>query len=190
MGQNQAKPPLPDLKVQVSLHLLWMSESKKCSPHPKRKKQFNSSLITLLYLHLSVTVMWTSSSSTPGQDECSSVSGFLSLSTLTSGIELSFVVHCRMFSNILAIYPLDASTPSSYCDLTKYVSDIAKWMGKSLQLRNMALYWNRLKSREDLELWMELGKMQWWTVRLKKYEFCFFTQWPLCVNSPQIIFQK
>lgn len=66
--------------------------------------------------------------------------------------------------------------------------DIAKWMGKSLQLRNMALYWNRLKSREDLELWMELGKMQWWTVQLKSMSFVSLPKWPLRVNSPQIIF--
>ena len=30
--------------------------------------------------------------------------------------------------------------------------------------------------------------MQWWTVWLKSMSFVSLPEWPLCVNSPQIIF--
>ena len=133
--------------------------------------------------------MWTSSAPPPSQDECSSVSGFLSLSTLTSGIELSFVVHCRMFSNVLAIYPLDANCTFPPPIVTmKYVSRHCQMDGKITPVEKHGLYWNRLKSREDLELWMELGKMQWWRPQLKCMTFVSLPEWPLWVNSPQIIF--
>lgn len=84
-GAGSGEASTSGLKVQVSLPQLWISESKSLAPPPPPKKERkninNSGLVTLFYLHLSLLLYGPPQQPPPSQDECSSVSGFLNLST-------------------------------------------------------------------------------------------------------------